>query len=241
MLKKLKQFINQYLAFTKNAKYKSDGLITFHNADFLKDELFKESYRLGKETGSWGDSNLEWRVYIACWAALKGSLLPGDLVECGVHRGGLSRAVLNYIKLENFKDKKFYLLDTYSGFSEEYKYVAARANLNDYDDNYYSEVCKTFKNFPNVVIVKGEVPYTLPEVQSERICYLSIDMNCPEPEVAAAEYFWDNLVSGAVIILDDYGYGDDYMLQKRALDNFAQRKGVQILLLPTGQGLIFKP
>ncbi|MBD2201299.1 class I SAM-dependent methyltransferase [Calothrix sp. FACHB-1219] len=241
MLNNLKKIASNYFVFTKNATYKDDGIITFHNADFFKYLLFQESYRLGKETGSWGGYDLEWRVYIACWADLKGSHLSGDLVECGVNRGGLSRAVINYIKFERFNDKKFYLLDTYSGFPQEKRTVAARANLYDYDDDYYSEVCNTFKNFSNVVIVKGEIPYTLQEVKSESICYLSIDMNCYQPEIAAAEYFWDKLVSGAVIILDDYGYSDDYILQKNAFDEFAQRKGVQVLSLPTGQGLIFKP
>ena len=57
----------------------------------------------------------------------------------------------------------------------------------------------------------------------------------------AAEHFWPRLVSGAVIVLDDYGYSDDYLRQKRAFDAFAGKNGVQVLLLPTGQGLIFKP
>jgi len=85
------------------------------------------------------------------------------------------------------------------------------------------------------------VPETLPQVCADKICYLSLDMNCAEPEIAAAEYFWPRLESGAVIVLDDYGYSDEYLRQKRAFDEFARAKEVQVLLLPTGQGLIFKP
>jgi hypothetical protein len=65
-------------------------------------------------------------------------------------------------------------------------------------------------------------------------------MNCVAPEIAAAEYFWDKLVPGAVVILDDYGWEAHYE-QKLAFDRFAARKGVMVLTLPTGQGLIFKP
>ena len=65
-------------------------------------------------------------------------------------------------------------------------------------------------------------------------------MNCAVPEIAAAEYFWDKLVSGAVIVLDDYGWVC-HIEQKLAFDEFASRKNVQVLVLPTGQGLIFKP
>jgi len=69
---------------------------------------------------------------------------------------------------------------------------------------------------------------------------LHIDMNCTLPEIAAAEYFWDRLVSGAAMLLDDYGHGG-HEEQKYAFDGFAKRKGVEILSLPTGQGLIIKP
>jgi O-methyltransferase len=77
-------------------------------------------------------------------------------------------------------------------------------------------------------------------VRAEKVCYLSIDMNCAEPEIAAAEFFWDKMVTGAAMILDDYGWLGQGV-QKRAFDDFARRKRVPLLCLPTGQGLILKP
>src|SRR5262249_5865434 len=130
--------------------------------------------------------------------------------------------------------------DTFCGFPEEYVPVAAQSQIHSYRECYL-EVRKTFQEFANVQIVRGPVPETLLQVCPDKICYLSLDMNCAEPEIAAAEYFWPRLGSGAVIVLDDYGYSDDYLRQKRAFDDFARAKGVQVLLLPTGQGLIFKP
>ena len=47
-------------------------------------------------------------------------------------------------------------------------------------------------------------------------------------------------MSGAAIVLDDYGWFK-HIEQKRAFDDFASRRGVQVLSLPTGQGLILKP
>jgi hypothetical protein len=98
----------------------------------------------------------------------------------------------------------------------------------------------TFAPFPNVRIIKGIVPYTLPEVEAEKIAYLSIDMNAAAPEIAALEHFWDMLVPGAMVVLDDYGFRA-HIVQKIALDEFARSHGVSILPLPTGQGLIVKP
>jgi len=80
---------------------------------------------------------------------------------------------------------------------------------------------------------------TLAAVTSRRIGFLSIDMNVAYPEVQAAEFFWDRLVPGAVMLLDDYGwYGHEP--QKAALDAFARRCGRRVLPLPTGQGIILK-
>jgi hypothetical protein len=65
-------------------------------------------------------------------------------------------------------------------------------------------------------------------------------MNIANPEVAAMEFFWEKLVPGAVVLLDDYGF-QDYCEQQQALDEFALSKGVSIATLPTGQGLLLKP
>jgi O-methyltransferase len=232
--------IRKKVQIARKSTYYGDGLITEHNSDFLKDPLFLESYRLGKATGSWGKSDLEWRAYVACWAAEKGKRLGGDFVECGVNRGGLARTVMHYIRFNDMPCSKFYLLDTFCGFTNESGYLPAGPNLDDYSEC-FEAVAETFKGINNVIIIKGQVPRTLSQVVSERVCYLSLDMNCADPEIAAAEFFWEKLVSGAVILLDDYGYSEAYRRQKLAFDRFAQLRGVQVLLLPTGQGLIIKP
>ena len=81
---------------------------------------------------------------------------------------------------------------------------------------------------------------TLPQADCEKISFLSIDMNSEIPEVAALEYFWPKLVSGGIIVLDDYGY-PGCLNQKLAHDKFAASKGVMVLSLPTCQGIIIKP
>ena len=221
--------------------YNQDGLATRHNADFMKDPRFAEAYKKGEKTGSWGLSAIHWRAYVACWAADKASMLEGDFVECGVNRGGLTRTIIEFTR---FKDlpKRFYLLDTYHGLVERCLTPEERAlgrTAGGYEECFES-VQKTFSEFPNVVLVRGVVPDTLPEVRAEKVAYLSIDMNCVMPEIAAAEYFWDRMVSCGVILLDDYGW-QGAIAQKRAFDEFAKKRNTLVLPLPTGQGLIVKP
>jgi len=221
--------------------YNQDGLTTRHNCDFIRDPHFAAAYKQGKATGSWGDTDIYWRAYIACWAADKAKGIAGDFVECGVNRGGLSRAIIDYI---NFKDlnKHFYLLDTYNGLVD--KYITKEEHASGLWRGGYTEcydsVVKTFSEFKNVIIIRGAVPDTLTQVPSKQVAYLSIDMNCVIPELAAIEFFWDRMTSGGVILLDDYGWGG-HQLQKRAFDAFARKKDIKILTLPTGQGLIVVP
>ena len=64
-------------------------------------------------------------------------------------------------------------------------------------------------------------------------------MNCAFPEAAALRYFWPSIVEGGIVLCDDYAYfGCD--AQGAALDDAAKELGIEILALPTGQGLIIK-
>jgi hypothetical protein len=221
--------------------YDQDGLATQHNCDFIVDPLFMEAYRLAEATGSFGGSQVHWRAFVACWAAERATSLPGDFVECGTNKGGLARAIFHFVNFAELP-KRFYLLDTFSGLVDKYITDEERSlgrRAGGYEEC-FDAVQKTFAPFPNVVLVRGPVPDTLPQVTAEKIAFLSIDMNCAPPEIAAAEYFWDRLSSGAAILLDDYGW-PGHIVQKRAFDRFAEQRGVRVLALPTGQGLLFKP
>lgn len=232
--------------------YNQDGLITAHNSDFMKDELFKRSYDLAVREGLHVSDKIHWRAHVVCWAASIARNLEGDFVECGVNKGFLSRIVMEYIGFKDLK-KTFYLMDTFEGFSEKYltdkeknklkKWKASTGGDEPWYRGFYNPcykiVIKAFSDFNNVRIIRGPIPDTLPEATPQKVAYLSIDMNCVIPEIAAAEYFWDKMVPGAIMVLDDYGWAG-HEEQKKAFDEFGKRKGVAILSLPTGQGLIIK-
>ncbi len=228
--------------FNGEITYATDNLVTSNNCDFIKEPRFEKAYKAAADTNPWPGFTLQWRVYIVCWFAEYVKKLEGDFVECGVNTGAYSRAIIDYINFSSL-NKQFFLLDTFEGLVEEQisieekKMGLDKVYLGNYR-NVYDEVKKTFEPF-NVKIIKGAVPDTLEEVSTEKICYLSIDMNVTEPEIAAVNYFWDRIVPGGVIILDDYGF-PHHIHQKLAFDELAKNKNVQILCLPTGQGIIIK-
>jgi len=214
----------------------------------MKDPRFINAYAAGKATDIkktiFNNYEIYWRIHVICWAAAQVKSLEGDFVDCGVNTGIFSRAIIDYIDF-NSTGKKYYLLDTFTGLDERYSTPEEQSSdlNNKYlanKDTLYQQVQQTFKGF-NVEIIKGAVPDTLSQVTSDKIAYLSVDMNCVAPEVAALEFFWDKMVRGGIIILDDYGYANAFPEQKKAHDEFAASKGVEILTLPTCQGMIIKP
>lgn len=152
-------------------------------------------------------------------------------------------AVCKYIDF-NHLDKAFYLFDTYCGIPPEQmserEKSQGRIEMNKVAyRECYEATQASFAAYPRARLVRGKVPDSLSTVSIERVCYLSIDMNVVAPEIAAIEHFWPKLSAGAPVILDDYGK-TMFIDQKLAMDEFAARRGVKILNLPTGQGLLLK-
>ena len=221
--------------------YGQDGLVTIHSADFMREPRFQEAYRRGTEAAA-ADYGWHWRVHVGLWAAWQAHHLPGDFVECGVNRGFLSSAVMRYLDW-NRLDKRFFLLDTFRGLDDRFisgdeKALGKSSAYNGYTEC-FEETRTNFEEFQRVVLIRGPVPLTLAQVTAERVCFLHLDMNCAPPEVAAIEYFWEKLVPGAFVLLDDYGCFS-HEVQKREMDAFAAKKGARILSLPTGQGVLMK-
>jgi hypothetical protein len=228
--------------------YDQDGLRSLHNHEFMSEASFCKAYQRGV-TATKTDYRWHWRVHVGLWAAYSASQIGGDFVECGVNRGFLSSAIMDYLDWDSL-NRTFYLMDTFSGLDE--RYVSAEEirgkkmdlNQEGLQSGFYTtkvdSVRENFSQWKNVQIIVGPIPETLPAVKGERLAYLHLDMNCAPPEVAAFEYFWDRLVPGAFILLDDYAYYG-FEPQKAAMDAAAAAKGLKIVSLPTGQGLLIKP
>lgn len=227
--------------------YNQDGLATRHNADFMRDPRFEAAYRVGLENARPG-TQVEWRVHVALWCATQAARLPGDFVECGVHTGILSGAVMAWLDFAKHAERRFYLFDTWHGIppeqisEDERRFGVADMNRKYQDgDAIHAGVVKKFARWPNAVVVRGRVPESLVAMEaSQRVAYVSIDMNVAAAEIAAAGFLWPRLVPGATVLLDDYGWAA-HVNQKHAWDAFAREHGVDILSLPTGQGLLLKP
>lgn len=234
---------------TRNpAVYARDGLFTRHRTPFLSDERFRRAYARGVKASQGIDPQMEWRTHVALWAAFTALRAKGAFVECGVNAGFISSAIMEALEWRN-TGRKFYLIDTFSGpvlsqFSEleigrgrleiAKSALAAGAYVTD-----IARVRANFSEWPNALVVQGAVPGVLDSLDCGPVAFLHLDMNCAFPETGALEFFWPRLEPGGMVLFDDYTYfGHDS--QTEAIDALAARLGIQILALPTGQGLATK-
>ncbi len=227
--------------------FQADGLMsTGHNLEFMEDLRFKEAweYSLSENKNNWGGSvpDIRWRAHIACWAATNALKLNADYVECGVHTGLLSHTICHYLDF-NSVASKFWLFDTFEGIPLPSVDEKERKLVENYNSKYYfdcfSQVKESFSIYNNVHLVKGLIPESFRNVDITKVGYLSIDLNNADPEIATLDFFWDKLVKGAIVVLDDYG-GTTHYIQKKAIDKFCLDHCIMPVTLPTGQGLLIK-
>jgi hypothetical protein len=232
----------------RETTYDQDGLRSVHNHEFMLQPRFQKAYQRGVQAVG-EDYHWHWRVHVTLWAARAAALLDGDFVECGVNRGFMSSAIMDYLDWTTL-DKHFFLLDTFSGIDlsnvteQELAEGIARKNANAIASHFYTldvdAVRRNFSEWRKVTMIPGSIPDTLRHIAAAKIAFIHMDLNCSQPEVAAMRFLWNRLVPGALVVLDDYAY-HGYRSQRVHMDQFARSVGIGVLSLPTGQGLLIKP
>lgn len=229
-----------------------DRLLTIDkSAGFLADPAFRTAYEAVRGSHQYDQyaspQTIAWRLHTLVWAARHGLAVAGDFVECGVFKGDMAWVVSQLVDYKTLQ-KKFYLYDTFAGFSDKYSShkdfpdnpdFIQFANRHYNDPTLYPYVCQRFANEPAVKVIKGVVPDILLQEAPDKIAFLHIDLNSPAAEIGALEILFPRLSPGAMVVFDDYGW-KQFHKQKEAEDVFMAKVGYEILELPTGQGLVVK-
>jgi hypothetical protein len=210
----------------------ADNLITFgHTRGFLTEQRFVTA--VNAEQPAHDELSIVWRTHTLCWAAESCLAVKGDYVECGCYQGYSMAVVLRY--LAGLPGRHCYLYDLFNptGGAGEGKPLPAHA------PELYERVQARFRARSNVSVVRGKVPDVLAEIAPRRVAFLHVDMNNADAERGALEVLFDRISPGGMIVFDDYGW-TGYQAQKHAADTFMRQRGLAVLELPTGQGLVVK-
>ena len=168
--------------------------------------------------------------------------IPGAVVECGVWRGGVSMAMASKLQFHG-QQRDIYLYDTFEGMSEPTENDIAPSgqkaevllkNLIKDEQNHiwaFAPIDKVRSNveslgYPTekIKFVKGKVEETIPATMPEQIALLRLDTDWYESTKHELLHLYPLLVSGGVLILDDYGY---WAGARKAVDEFLETLNVK--------------
>jgi O-methyltransferase len=219
--------------------FAGDNMMVFGRyLTFARDKAFMDAFQTYAIDAE--DSPKIWRIHTFCWAARNALAVEGDFVECGVYKGLYSATMA---KTLNFgaSGRHLYLYDTFEGLSEKY---STREEFDVINKNYRNEglhdlVLERFAPYDNATVIKGVVPDAFVDTVPEKIAFLHVDLNAAPAEIAVLEALLDKVVPRGVILLDDFARQDMPGLCE-AHFQWWQEKGIQVLELPTGQGLVIK-
>jgi O-methyltransferase len=203
------------------------------------------------------------RVYALAQAAryVVEHKIPGDVVECGVWRGG-SMMVVARVFLQFRAVRDLYLFDTFEGMTaptendaqilfggkraaellaKAKKEVSTSLWCCSPIDEVQQNISRTGYDIDKVHFVKGRVEDTIPAHAPHLISVLRLDTDWYESTRHELAHLFPRLSPGGVLIIDDYGW---WKGARQATDEYLEQHRLRLLLHridSTGGRIAVKP
>ena len=172
--------------------------------------------------------------------------IEGAIVECGVWKGGSTMSALITLVANNDTTRPVFLFDTFEGMSAPTEADKAytgqsAAELMQTSDRMdqgsiwcfstLEEVQENIKStgYPmeKVQFVKGKVEDSIPGILPGQIALLRLDTDFYESTRHELVHLFPLLVTGGVLIIDDYGHWEG---ARKAVDEYMENHKIKILL-----------
>lgn len=178
--------------------------------------------------------------------------IPGDIVECGVWRGGSMQAAA--LALLGCADvtRDLHLYDTFEGMTPpqdvdrrlDGRTAAELLETNSRDsrvwgvatlDDVKAGMAEIGYPSERIHFHPGPVEETIPGAAPDSVAILRLDTDWYASTLHELEHLYHRLSPGGVLIIDDYGWWEG---SRKATDEFLDRIGERLLLLPIADGRI---
>lgn len=188
------------------------------------------------------------RIFSLCDAVryIHDQKIDGDIVECGVWKGGSMMAIADTLVCLGNNSKNLYLFDTFEGMVPptdkdiDISGVSAENLLKNTKKTESDSVwCYAGLDLVRSAVstigyppekthyVQGMVEQTIPEYAPARIALLRLDTDWYESTKHEMEHLFPRLVKGGILIIDDYGH---WQGAKKAIDDYINLNNIQIFL-----------
>ena len=198
--------------------------------DSLSNEEFAQLYRQIRAYTVCGNSCLFGLYSAVKYVVDRG--ICGDIVECGVARGG-SAALLGLTARRLNARRALWLFDTFEGLppptTDDPDYKIAKRYTGAYrgDLDQVTELFRRCAMLDQTRFIKGNLQETLTPPELTRIAVLHIDADWYESVKICLEKLYDLVSSGGVIQIDDYGH---WRGARKAVDEFLTCRSIDVPL-----------
>ncbi len=184
------------------------------------------------------------RLFILYQSVINALRLEGEspnMAEVGVHKGGSTHFIASIARYMSDRPPAIYSFDTFAGHPDDIRpELDGRHAPGSFDDTSYEDVAQYLSEFNNVVLLKGRFQDNCHIISGKRFSFVHIDVDIYSATRDCLNFFADAVVSGGIIVVDDYGFLTCVGC-KVAVDEFLkQRTGFTHISLDTGQCLLIR-
>jgi hypothetical protein len=164
--------------------------------------------------------------------------VPGDIIECGVWRGGSAIFMRAVLKVNNVTNRIVYAADSFEGCPKPdlIKYpqeITAQALASPVLAVSLEEVKNNFDHYglldDQVTFLKGWFKDTLPHASIKQIAVLRLDGDMYESTMDSLVNLYPKVSVGGYIIIDDYGA---IAACRQAVTDYRKQKGIGDIIMP---------
>lgn len=180
--------------------------------------------------------------------------IAGNFAECGVWRGGSAMAMALTLKSLGARPRDIFLFDTFAGMTpagpedsnvktgesaaellraaggSRDSAIVAYAGLEEVRAN----MGKTSYPPEHIHYIRGDVADTLAATDTGPLALLRLDTDWYASTKCELEVLYPRLVSGGVLIIDDYG---SWSGARKAVDEFIESRRLRLLLVRADAGM----
>ncbi len=170
-------------------------------------------------------------------------MIPGDIVECGVWKGGMIAGISELIG-----NKKAYLFDSYQGLPEakEIDGLGAIEWQKNTSGDYYFDNCSADEYYALQAMnlsgcqfesIKGWFDSSLDKASIDKISILRLDADWYDSTLVCLKVLFPKVSTGGVVIIDDYYTWDgcsrathDYLSSINSSSRISCKEGVAFII-----------
>lgn len=156
------------------------------------------------------------------WQTMK---VKGDIIECGVYRGGSLALIVKACKVLN-RNSDIYGLDTFEGFPYDIHKESASAQ-DCFDNVDYNKLCRIFKG-SRVKLIRGRFSKTLKLFKHHTFSFINLDCDLRRSYKECIGFLLPRMNKGGIMYFHDYNSASFYGCNE-VIENMIGKRNLIVL------------